>query len=53
MVSVLAPPLAAALAAAPADAAAAVRATFEKLIEPYSDADGVHVPVRALACIAS
>jgi SAM-dependent methyltransferase len=52
MVRTLAPPLAAALAAAPADRAADVRRTFDGLVAQYLDDDGLHVPVRAVSCLA-
>jgi SAM-dependent methyltransferase len=53
MVSALAPPLAAALAAATDEQRAAVRRSFEGIVAPYADADGLHLPVRALSAIAS
>ena len=52
LVSALAPPLAAALAAAPAETAAEVRRTFAGLVAKYVDEDGLHLPVRALSCLA-
>jgi hypothetical protein len=52
LVSALAPPLAAALAAAPAETAAEVRRTFAGLVAKYVDEEGLHLPVRALSCLA-
>jgi SAM-dependent methyltransferase len=52
MVRALAPPIAAALAAAPAEKATDVRRTFDGLVAQYADADGLHLPVRALSCLA-
>jgi SAM-dependent methyltransferase len=52
MASVLAPPLAAALDAAPADVRARVQDAFAALVEPHRRADGLHLPVHALAVIA-
>jgi SAM-dependent methyltransferase len=53
MVSVLAPPLAAALGSASAETFAAVRRTFEGLVAQYATEDGaLELPVHALACVA-
>jgi ubiquinone/menaquinone biosynthesis C-methylase UbiE len=53
MVSVLAPPLAAALRAAAPEQREAVRRTVAGLLEPYRNGDGLDVPVHAVAAIAS
>ena len=52
MVSVLAPPLAAALAAAPLELTARVRVSFDGLVQAYRRDDGLHLPVHALLGIA-
>jgi hypothetical protein len=51
-VGALAPPLAAALSTATDEQRAAVRDTVHGLTAQYRDADGLHLPMRALVCIA-
>ena len=51
-VGALAPPLAAALGAASDQQRAIVRETVTGLTAQYRDADGLHLPMRALICLA-
>jgi SAM-dependent methyltransferase len=52
-VGALAPPLAAALGAAPAEKIAEVRGTLTGLLERFADGDGFRVPGQALRWVAS
>ncbi|MCW2596780.1 MAG: Methyltransferase type 11 [Jatrophihabitans sp.] len=52
VVGALAPPLAAAFAAAPDDTRAAVRRTLGELTSQYAGPDGIRLPVRAVMCSA-